>query len=75
MRLLPFLMLLSSCAALRTGWARVEWMGGEPTAEVVCAVTVKGDEVEMKCVSLASLQEHLLDSYKPPTYYPGKDYL
>ena len=73
MRALWPLLLLSSCASLRTGWARVEWVEGEPVKEVACAVEVRGDEVNMKCVSLSTLQEYLLK--RLPTYTPGKDYL
>lgn len=51
---------LGGCAALRTGWARVEWMEGGPSPEVVCQCSVRGDEVEMRCVSLETVSQHLL---------------
>ena len=55
------LLLLSSCASLRTGWARVTWVDGGVVPESACTSRIgpEGD-VEMVCISLNKVQKDLL---------------
>ena len=60
MRLLALVLLLSSCAALRTGWARVDFVTGAPTDVMVCSFVVdrEGDTVG-RCADFDAMQEGL----------------
>ena len=44
------LLLLSSCASLRAGWARVTWVDGRIVKEALCVTEISRDgDVEMVC--------------------------
>ena len=66
MKLLP-LLLLSSCASLRQGWVKVDFMDGAPHPEVVCQVhhDAEGD-LTMECVDLRLVAASIVKSLKPP---------
>ena len=47
------LLMLSSCASLRTGWARVTWSGDRIAPVAVCSSRVDGEgDVLMSCVAM-----------------------
>lgn len=54
-------LLLSGCASLRTGWARVTWVEGKvsPVASCTARVDAEGDVV-MVCVPLGAVESDLL---------------
>lgn len=57
---LAALLLLSSCAALRTGWARVDFLTGKPTDVMVCSFVVDAEgDTEGKCADFDEMQEGL----------------
>lgn len=63
MRLLAALLLLSSCASLRTGWARVDFLAG-PSDLTVCSWKHKVDadgqvELDGKCADWNDVSEGL----------------
>jgi hypothetical protein len=61
------LMLLSSCAELRSGWVKVDFMGQAPAPEVVCEVTRDKDgDLEMQCADLRLVATQLMKSLKKP---------
>jgi len=58
---LAALLLLSSCASLRAGWARVTWVDGGVVPESACTARIGAEgDVEMVCVRLNSIQRDLL---------------
>ena len=60
MRLLAALLLLSSCAALRTGWTRVDFVTGAPTDVMVCSFVVDGQgDTVGRCADFDAMQEGL----------------
>lgn len=64
--LLP-LLLLTSCVELRKGWVRVDWLDGQPHAEVVCQVGHDKDgDLEMECVDMRLVATEMLKSLKKP---------
>jgi hypothetical protein len=61
MRLALLLMCLSSCAALKTGWARVTWTAGGVSPSVVCTTRIDAEgEVAMECRPLNQLENDLM---------------
>lgn len=55
------LLLLSSCASLRTGWAKVTWVDGGVVPESACTARIGAEgDVEMVCVRLNTIQRDLL---------------
>lgn len=63
MRALVFLAALasSSCAALRAGWARVEWTAGGVTPVVACTARIDSEgEVALICTPLNEAESDLL---------------
>ena len=78
MRYLALLCLLSTCATLRTGWARVDFLTGKPTDMMVCSFSLvpsPDGEVETvgRCADFDAMQEglgaagyvHKLNSVRP----------
>lgn len=61
MRLALLMLALSSCAALKTGWARVTWTAGGVSPSVVCTtrIDVEG-EVAMECRPLGKVENDLM---------------
>lgn len=60
MRLVP-LMLLASCASLRTGWARVTWTEGKVAPVVACTARIDAEgDVAMECVPMGKMETDLL---------------
>lgn len=58
---LAVLLLLSSCASLRTGWARVTWVEGGVVPESACTARIGAEgDIEMLCVPLNKVQSDLL---------------
>ncbi len=58
---LALLLLLSSCASLRTGWAKVTWVDGGVVPESACTARIGAEgDVEMVCISLNKMQKDLL---------------
>lgn len=55
MRLLP-LLLLASCAELRSGWVKVDFMEGHPSEYLVCHLQMKDGEMFARCVSLETVE-------------------
>lgn len=66
MRALHFIALclalaISGCAALRTGWARVEWMDGGVSPVVECTARVASDgEIDLTCRAVGKVETDLL---------------
>jgi hypothetical protein len=61
MRPLLLLFTLSSCASLRTGWAKVTWVDGGVVPESACSAHIGAEgDVEMVCISLNKVQRDLL---------------
>lgn len=58
MRFLPFILLLS-CAELRSGWVKVDFMEGHPSEYVVCHLVSKEGELAAKCVSLETVEAEM----------------
>lgn len=61
MRVALLALLLSGCASLRTGWARVTWIDGgvSPVASCTARVDAEGDVV-MVCAPLGAVESDLL---------------
>jgi hypothetical protein len=58
---LAALLLLSSCATLRAGWARVTWVDGGVVPESACTARIGAEgDVEMVCIRLNTVQRDLL---------------
>lgn len=52
---------LSSCAALKTGWARVTWVSGGVTPAVVCTTRIDSEgEIAMECRPLNKIETDLM---------------
>ena len=61
---LAALLLLSSCASLRTGWVRVDFLTGKSTDVMVCSFALeRASDGEMetvgKCADFDAMQEGL----------------
>lgn len=51
----------ASCAALRTGWARVTWVDGKVAPAVSCSTRIGAEGyVEMVCAALNDVEANLL---------------
>ena len=50
---------LSSCAELRKGWVKVDFVEGHPSEMVVCQIDIKKDDMEGKCVSLDTVERQM----------------
>lgn len=52
---------LSGCAALRSGWARVDWLDGGVSPVVECTARIEADgEVAMTCRAVGKVETDLL---------------
>ena len=52
---------LASCAALKTGWARVTWTGGGVVPESACTAHIGAEgDVEMICAPLNAVETDLM---------------
>jgi hypothetical protein len=49
-RLALLVVLASGCAELRKGWVKVDFVSGGPSPEMVCKMTVDGDDLTAVCV-------------------------
>ena len=59
--LLVVMMLSSSGAALKTGWARVTWTAGGVSPSVVCTARIDAEgEVAMECRPLGKVENDLM---------------
>ena len=58
MRFLPVILLLS-CAELRSGWVKIDFMEGRPSEYLVCHLKTKDGEMEAKCVSLETVEAEM----------------
>ena len=59
MKLLALIFLLSSCAELRTGWVKVDFMEGHPSEYIVCHLVSKDGEMTAKCVSMETVEREM----------------
>lgn len=61
MRFGILLLLFSSCASLRVGWAKVTWVDGGVVPEAACSARIGAEgDVEMICIALNRIQKDLL---------------
>jgi hypothetical protein len=61
MRLALLMLCLSSCAALKTGWARVTWQSGGVSPSVVCTTRIDSEgEIAMECRPLNPIENDLM---------------
>lgn len=61
MRLALLLLVLSSCASLNTGWARVTWTEGKVSPVVACTARIDAEgDVAMECTPMNKLETDLL---------------
>ena len=58
MRFLPIILLIS-CAELRSGWVKIDFMEGQPSEYLVCHLKMRDGEMEAKCVSLETVEAEM----------------
>jgi len=60
-RFFALALLLSGCASLRTGWARVTWVEGKVAPVVSCTSRIGAEgDVELVCAPLTPFETDLL---------------
>lgn len=57
---LVFLPLFAgSCAHLREGWVKVDFIEGEPSPIMLCKMELVKDDLTAKCASLEAIREEM----------------
>lgn len=52
-------LLSGSCAHLREGWVKVDFIEGEPSPIMLCKMELKKDDLTATCASLEAIREEM----------------